>query len=144
MRNKKIIYAPLRIAYTLSGYNATISGGENNVINAGFNYATIAGGQNNIVAGTGSGILGGIGNQVLGNCSAILGGSGDTVSATYSYAAVLGQGIAAVANNMFHVEKINAINTPVIPSITLPPGAIVKWNPSIGPLPAGALALYIV
>ena len=50
-----------------------------------------------------------------------------------------------MASNMFHTERLNAINTQTIPtSGSIPPGTIVKWDPGVGPLPSsGFLALYI-
>jgi hypothetical protein len=87
--------------------------------------SVIAGGRCNTVSGTYSAILGGFGNNDAG----------------FNAAGIFGQNVTAVASNTFHVECLNAVNTP-LPSAGHPSGTIFKYNG--GPLPAGALPLYIM
>lgn len=61
-------------------------------------------------------------NTVAGVCSAILGGSGNTISAAYNHAGIFGCNVAAVAGNTFHVNCLNACDTPG--SGTYPSGTI--------------------
>jgi hypothetical protein len=111
---------------------SSYSGGVLNCICEGACYAFIGGGG-------GQRFPVGQGNTVCGNYSAILGGSGNTVSGAYTYAAVFGHGITAVASNTLHVSCLNAAGTPTSGSI-LPAGTIYY---STTPLP-GAKQLYII
>jgi hypothetical protein len=55
-------------------------------------------------------------------------------------AGVFGCDITAVASKTFHVNCLNAANTPLYSGTAFPTGTIFKSN---GTLPAGALPLYI-
>jgi len=45
------------------------------------------------------------------NCSAVLGGFNNKVN--HPFAAIFGNGLTTVAPNTFHVECLNALNTPL-------------------------------
>jgi hypothetical protein len=82
---------------------------------------------------------GGRANTISNAYSSILGGSGNTV--THAYSAAFGNGVSSLANNTFHVECLNAVNTPgpyAFPPAL--PGGTVYWGP------AGSLGktLYII
>jgi hypothetical protein len=96
---------------------SSISGGYGNLIAAGADCSFIGGGRANTVNGT---------------YSSILGGSGNTVGAAYSYAGIFGQNLNAVSSNTFHVECLNAVNTPG-PGCPFgaPPGTIF-WDNVVG------------
>jgi hypothetical protein len=79
-------------------------------------------------------IANGSNNSVTGNYSAILGGSGNS-DGGYSYAAVFGQGITAVANNTFHVQCLNVINAPLFGA--WPSGTLAYVNATPGMIAAG-------
>jgi hypothetical protein len=69
--------------------------------------------------------------------------AGNSIRAAYTYAAVFGAGIAAVASDTLHVSCLNAINTPLSP-IGAPSGTIF-YVPVGAPPPVGIRgALYIV
>ena len=70
--------------------------------------------------------------------SSILGGSGNTIGAGYQWAGVFGQNVAAQASNTFHVECLNAINTPPgPPGFGTPPGTMYYQTGVLpGPLAA--------
>ena len=109
--------------------NTTASGG---IAGSGLDtcFGVIAGGQSNMIcAGTAhTGILGGINNCIAGSCSAILGGSGNFDNGL-NYAGIFGFNInnpAAMAANTFHVNCLNACDTPG-PGGTYPSGSIY-WN----------------
>jgi hypothetical protein len=90
-----------------------------------------------VTASNYSGILGCVGNTVSGYYSAILGGKGNLV--THNCAAAFGNGISSVAPNTFHVNCLNACDTPAYVG-GLPPGTIFK---SATPPPLGT-PLYII
>ena len=120
-----------------------IGGGRNNLVNSG--YSSILGGHDNRVSGGNGVIAGGYNNVVTGANSAILGGSGNNDNGL-AYVGIFGQNINNPLNmsaNTFHVECLNAINTPAVPNLAHPSGTIVKWDPALGPVPANYLALYI-
>jgi hypothetical protein len=87
-------------------------------------------------------ITGGRCNTVSGTYSAILGGFGNN-DAGFNAAGIFGQNVTAVASNSFHVECLNAVNTPCLTSGGLPAGSIgfITCGTAI---PAGAKALYII
>ena len=77
-----------------------------------------------------SNILGGANNTMSGMYSSILGGSGNNDNG-FNYAGVFGQNIVAVAPNTFHVECLNAVNTPCWPGFgTYPSCTVVKIGTS--------------
>jgi len=123
----------------------TIAGGSSNTITASTYSAYnnfIGGSTGNKILSSCASIVGGFQNSVSGNYSAILGGSGNTISAAYQYAGIFGCNIAAVASNAFHTNCLIACDTPLyISGPGYVSGTIFK---SAGPLPFGALALYIM
>jgi hypothetical protein len=68
--------------------------------------SVIAGGRCNTVSGTYSAILGGFGNNDAG----------------FNAAGIFGQNVTAVASNTFHVECLNAVNTPPVTGGPFPSG----------------------
>jgi hypothetical protein len=91
------------------------------------NNSAIVGGEDNLLAGGDqrhSFIGGGHGNVISGRCSAILGGQGNNV--THNFAAAFGNGINSVANDMFHVSCLNAVNSPALAG--QPPGTLTFIN----------------
>jgi hypothetical protein len=122
---------------------ANIFNGHNNFVDRA-DHSSIIGGTNNIInpGSDGSFIAGGDSNAIGAPCAAILGGQSNAVS--HAYAAVFGNGITSVAADTFHVSCLNAVNTPVVPpGGGIPSGTIVRWDPALGPAPAGFLPLYI-
>ena len=105
-------------------------------------WLTREGGRCNTVNASYSSILCGGCNTVCAVYSSILGGSGNSVAAAYPYSGIFGQNVAAQASNTFHVECLNAINTPCYTGTAFPPGTIFACCPGSG-LPFGALPLYI-
>ena len=115
-------YAVVGGGGTNSIYNSSFTGvlsGCNNAIGTHSNYSVIAGGRHNsFVDNTGSYqsnsfIAGGAYNTISSPYSSILGGSGNTIGVGFQYAGVFGQNVNAVASNTFHVECLNAVNTPI-------------------------------
>jgi len=92
-----------------AGDYSSVVGGHNNYIN-GANYASILGGSNNTVSGNYSSIFGGSGNNDMG----------------FAFAGIFGQNVNAVAPNTFHVECLNAVNTPAA-SAGFPSGTVM-WK----------------
>ncbi len=99
---------------------SSIVGGCQNTINAG---------------GVGSFIAGGDTNTISGACSSILGGSGNN-DGGFAYAGIFGQNVTAVAPNTFHVECLNAVNTPIYGG-ALPSGTLAFVNVTPGMVAAG-------
>ena len=132
---------------TSTSYDGIFSGCDNSIFSAS-NYSFIGGGRNNHIGSTcwqGYGVIaGGRDNTTAGGTgftaqfSAILGGCNNTVN--HDFAGIFGCGITSVANNTFHVECLNAVNTPTGVA-GLPSGTIVKVS---GAPPMGALPLYIM
>lgn len=134
-----------------------ILGGANNIINSGYSF--IGGGEANTLQGLASLITGGQSNQVSGACSAIVGGCANTVSGSYSailggsgnndnghnWAGIFGCGITAGADKTFHVNCMNAINTPLYPGggASYPSGTIFRAIPPNLPPAAHCYPLYI-
>jgi hypothetical protein len=108
--------------------------------------SSIAGGYGNLIA-TGadcSFIGGGRGNTVSGAYSAILGGYNNNDNG-FNFVGIFGQNInnpANMAPNTFHVNCLNAINTPLFTLGPFVPGTIY-YVPVGTPPPVGACALYI-
>ena len=127
-----------------SSFNG-ILGGFKNAINNNSNGSAIAGGYTNLIGSTGgnqemSFIGSGCNNCIInGPMGAILGGCGNTVS--HAYAGVFGKGVSSSAVNTFHVNCLNACDTPSTYSASLPKGAI--FYDSGTPPTACALPLYI-
>ncbi len=122
-----------------------IGGSQKTPISAGAQRSFIIGGANNVinVGSNDSFIAGGTGNAIGAPCAAILGGQGNAVG--HAYAAVFGNGITSVATDTFHVSCLNAVNTPTRPGgPILPSGTIFRYDASLGPVPAGALPLYVM
>jgi len=117
------------------GNNSFVGGGiTNSVYNS---CSSVVGGGLNTVSGAYSSVLGGTFNTVSGDYSSILGGSGNS-DGGFNYAGVFGQGVTAVAPNTFHVECLNAVNTPNI--TTGPATGTVSYYLVTGAWPAGITA----
>lgn len=118
--------------------HAAIAGGCNNSILAS-NYSGILSGRLNEIYSSSnySSILGGLSNCVSGEFSSILGGQGNLV--THQWASASGYNVASVADCTFHVNCLNACDTPLGPG-TLPSGTIFYSTTPI----SGGRALYIV
>jgi len=107
----------------------------------------IGSGQYNCITGAVSGgqasygvIPGGCNNTISNSTfSAILGGSGNTVGAGYDHVGIFGKNITNVCSNTFHVNCLNACDTPGW-SAGLPSGTIFK---SAG-TPLTGIPLYII
>jgi len=135
--------------------SSVIAGGACNAITGCAETSFIGGGYGNCLKQTGTVIGGGFGNQVAGIYSSVLGGMSNSASGAYSsilggsgnsdggfnYAGVFGQGITAVAPNTFHVECLNAINTPIYTGLGYLPGTIFGLC-NLYPPPVGAYPLY--
>ena len=92
-----------------------------------------------------SSILGGIGNTVSGAYSSILGGAGNYDGGLANvFIAGSGIGPAGLSPNTLHPNCLNAVNTPNIPVGVWPLGTIFRYNVALGPVPPGALPLYIL
>ena len=121
---------------------AFIGSGANNSITSSA-YSVIAGGNTNIIAPGNevptcyNVIAGGLGNTVCAPFGAILGGRGNTVS--HAYSAVYGCNVASVSDKTFHVNCLNACDTPPY-NASCPVGTIMYSTT----VPAGAKALYII
>ena len=81
----------------------------------------------------------GLNNTLSGNYNAILGGQGNTIGGGFDHVGIFGKNITNVCSNMFHVNCLNACDTPVW-SPTLLSGTIFK---SVGAPPTGT-PLYIM
>ena len=138
------------ICYASNG--STISGGYGNFIGGvqdGWQCLSFIGsGQNNCITGAISGgcasfgvISGGCNNTISNACfSAILGGSGNTIGAGFDHVGIFGQNITNVCSNTFHVNCLNACDTPGY-SASLPTGTIFKHS---GSAPPSGTPLYIM
>ena len=117
--------------YKISNYSQWVynTSGEVSV------YSFIGSGHTNQVLAHCSAILGGNNNTVSSAYSAILGGSGNTIGATFPYAGVFGCNINAVASNTFHVNCLNACDTPAC-AAGLPHGTY-SYYAVTGAFPAG-------
>ena len=106
---------------------AIASGSDNCIMNLAKIHSFIGSGCNNIVEGSFSSVLTG--------CRSCDNG--------FDYAGVFGCAVVAQAANTFHVECLNAVNTPTyVAGPGFPSGTIFKYTG--GALPAGALPLYIM
>lgn len=121
------------------GCNFIGGGFCNNVDGAGA-FSFIGSGAHNCALNVHSGVLLGSANTVNASYSTVLGGSGNTIGVTHAYSAIFGQNLNSAAANTFHVECLNAINTPVYNPL-LPTGTI--YYATSCPFP-GACALYIM
>lgn len=102
-----------------------------------------AGAENVIDGGTYGVIGGGLNNRVTQPFSAVLGGRNNTVNHTCS--GIFGDGLTSAAANTFHVNCLNAVNTPVYTGIPYPLGTVIRHAlpaPALG-LPAGTTILII-
>ena len=120
-----------------------ISGGLCNTITAvpKNDFNTISGGYCNTISQPNGFIAGGAYNTVSGIYSSILGGNHNTVS--HNYSAAFGSGVLSAADHTFHVECLNALNTPCYTGGAFPTGTIYTCCPG-GGLPTGhACPLYI-
>jgi len=103
----------------------------------------IGGGCANTICACNAVIGGGYNNCVCGDYSAILGGCGNTDNGL-QYVGIFGKNISALAPTTFHVNCLNACDTP-FQNTTNPSGTIFKFDSSlVTPLPTGALPLYIM
>ena len=105
----------------------------------------IVGGVSNTICGSDyASIAGGLSNSILAaKYSAILGGANSRVS--HDYAAVFGAGLVSCACHTFHVECLNAINSPLQSSASpeYPSGTIFRYNAAYY-VPTGACPLNII
>jgi len=140
----------------LGGYNSIIASGGGNIVNSTqggifsglYNtltgaFSSISGGTFNTVTNDSSFIGGGRYNTVASRCSSIPGGQNNYIAAAFPFSAVFGASVNAVASYTFHVQCLNACNTPSIPTVAFPIVTIVKWDSTLGPVPAGFMPLYI-
>ena len=67
----------------------------------------------------------------------VIGGSGNTVN--HDYAGIFGNGLTSAASNTFHINCLNAINTPNAPLGVGVPLGTIYWD-AVG---APGKALYI-
>ncbi len=96
-------------------------------------FGGVLSGDNNIVTGGVSVITGGRHQTSSGDYNAILGG-GYNNDCGFSHVAIFGQNVNAVANNTFHVECLNAANTPNVAAGPFPTGTIFwKAGNLLGP-----------
>ena len=82
----------------------------------------------------------GLNNTLSGNYNAILGGQGNTIGGGFDHVGIFGKNITNVCSNTFHVNCLNACDTP---GPGAPGGALpgtVYWN-TVG---SAGKALYIV
>jgi hypothetical protein len=104
-----------------------IGGGRQNVIQTTSTYGFIGGGCNNAISGAYSGILGGCNNNDAG-CA---------------FAGIFGCNITAAAPKTFHVNCLNACDTPIwVSGSPFPYGTIFTCCSGCG-LPFGACPLFI-
>ncbi len=101
--------------------NGFVGAGEGNVIDVNSDYSTIAGGRQNLICG---------------RFSAILGGTSNVINIGHDYSAAFGQGVMSAAANTFHVECLNAINTPAY-AFGLPAGTYMKVAVTAGMIGVG-------
>ncbi len=96
---------------TSSNIFATVVNGQGNVASGEYSFVGNGGGggvtSSNQATGQFSFIANGQGNTAAGTHSSILGGTGNTIGAGFSYAAVFGNGVTAVASNTMHIECLN-------------------------------------
>jgi hypothetical protein len=88
-------------------------------------HSFVGGGCDNVVDGSCSSIFGGYKNYVAGDCSVILGGANNN-DMGMAYVGIFGNSINAVAPNTFHVNCLNAVNTP--PYSGLFPAGTISWK----------------
>ena len=113
------------------------------------NYNFIGGGGNNCIMFPSSGpvteynlIGGGCNNVICASYSAIFGGS-DNNDNGFQYAGIFGYNIGAVAQKTFHVNCLNACDTPYLSALTSAPPIGTIYACDSGTPFVGSFPLYI-